>query len=78
MLFCVTYGLMTFIYHPLFVAFPEAFQKEVTLPLSLSLLSALHLLQVCSWLGTVMHESKEQGWVSITRTSYSISAYATQ
>lgn len=40
-LFCVTSGLMTFsfIYHPLLVTFPESFQKEVTLPLSLSLLS---------------------------------------
>lgn len=34
MLFCVTYGLMTFsfIYRPLIVTFPEPFQKEVTTP----------------------------------------------
>lgn len=34
MLFCVTYGLMTFsfIYRPLIVTFLEPFQKEVTTP----------------------------------------------
>lgn len=74
--YCVTSGLMTFIYCPLLVTFPQAFQKEMTLLLSLSLLSSLHLLQMCSWLE--MQESEEQGWVTISRTSYSILACATQ
>lgn len=52
--------------------------RKKWLPLSLSLLSSLHLLQVCSWLETVVQESKEWCWVTITRSSYSISAYATQ
>lgn len=67
----------SFIYCPLIVTFPEAFQKEVTTPF---IVHADFFAPVAGvfLIGDSDAESKERGWVTITRTSYSISAYATQ